>query len=107
MKISKMMPQHLDACVELFIEVFTKEPWNDTYGSREQVVTFFQNHMANNYFVGYVLEEDDRIIALSIGMKKPWINGLEYYIDQFCVSSELQGKGVGSSLTSSKVDTQL
>ncbi len=29
-------------------------------------------------------------------MKKPWINGLEYYIDQFCVSSELQGKGVGS-----------
>ena len=96
MKIIKMTPQHIDACVDLFIDVFTKEPWNDTYTSREQVVTFFQNHMANNYFVGYVLEEDDRIIALSIGMKKPWINGLEYYIDQFCVSSELQGKGVGS-----------
>ena len=84
-----MTPQHIDSCVDLFIDVFTKEPWNDTYTSREQVVSFFQNHMANNYFVGYVLEEDDRIIALSIGMKKPWINGLEYYIDQFCVSSEL------------------
>ena len=96
MKISKMTPQHLDACVDLFIEVFTKEPWNDTYTSREQVVQFFQNHMANNYFVGYILEEEGRIVALSIGIKKAWINGLEYYIDQFCVSSELQGKGVGS-----------
>ena len=41
MKISKMTPQHLDACVDLFIEVFTKEPWNDTYTSREQVVQFW------------------------------------------------------------------
>ena len=29
-------------------------------------------------------------------MKKPWIEGLEYYIDQFCVSYEMQGKGIGS-----------
>lgn len=33
---------------------------------------------------------------MSIGMKKPWINGAEYYIDQFCVRTDLQGKGVGS-----------
>lgn len=33
---------------------------------------------------------------MSIGMKKPWINGLEYYIDQFCVKTDLQGKGIGS-----------
>ena len=52
--------------------------------------------MANNYFVGYVLKEEASIIALSIGMKKPWINGMEYYIDQFCVKSDLQGKGIGS-----------
>ena len=52
--------------------------------------------MASNYFVGYILKEQNNIIALSIGMKKPWINGLEYYIDQFCVKSELQGKGIGS-----------
>ena len=29
-------------------------------------------------------------------MKKPWINGEEYYIDQFCVKPDLQRKGVGS-----------
>ena len=29
-------------------------------------------------------------------MKKPWINGMEYYIDKYCVKTELQGKGIGS-----------
>ena len=55
MDIIKMSNKHIDECVDLFIDVFTKAPWNDTYSSRKQ-----------------------------------------YYIDQFCVKSELQGKGIGS-----------
>ena len=97
MDIIKMSNKHIDECVDLFIDVFTKAPWHDTYSSRKQVVSFFQNYMTNNYFVGYVLKEESSIIALSIGMKKPWINGMEYYIDQFCVSPRFQGKGVGSA----------
>ena len=96
MDIIKMSNKHIDECVDLFIDVFTKAPWYDTYSSRKQVVSFFQNYMANNYFVGYVLKEEASIIALSIGMKKPWINGMEYYIDQFCVRTQMQGRGAGS-----------
>ena len=91
-----MSEEHLEACVDLFIDVFTKAPWYDTYSFRKQVVDFFQNYMANNYFAGYVLQEQSDVIAMSVGVKKPWINGMEYYIDQFCVKSYLQGKGVGS-----------
>ncbi|MBU3146657.1 GNAT family N-acetyltransferase, partial [Clostridium sp. CF012] len=50
LKIKKHM---IDDCVDLYIETFTKEPWNDIYESREQVVKFFNNHFNNNYFVGY------------------------------------------------------
>lgn len=96
MDIVKLSKEHVEACVDLFIDVFTKAPWNDTFDSREQVIDFFRNHMANNYFVGYVLKGQDGIIALSIGMKKPWIHGMEYYIDQFCVKPDLQGRGIGS-----------
>lgn len=96
MNITKLSQEHVEECVDLFMDVFTKAPWNDTYSSREQVVNFFQNYLANNYFAGYILKEQTNIIALSIGMKKPWINGMEYYIDQFCVKSELQRKGIGS-----------
>ncbi|HCL01945.1 MAG TPA: GNAT family N-acetyltransferase [Lachnoclostridium phytofermentans] len=88
--------QMIDNCVDVFIESFTKEPWNDVYESREQVVNLFNNHYNNNYFVGYAAMLDDKVVAISIGMKKPWIKGMEYYIDQFCVSYEMQGKGIGS-----------
>ncbi|MDF2821300.1 MAG: GCN5-related N-acetyltransferase [Clostridiales bacterium] len=94
--ILKMERNMVEECVDLFIETFTKEPWNDVYKSRQQVVDFFNNHFNNNYFVGYVAMMDDKMIALSIGMKKPWIEGLEYYIDEFCVCYEMQGSGVGS-----------
>ncbi len=93
LKINKQM---LEECVDLYIETFTKEPWNDIYESREQVVKFFNNHYYNNYFIGYVALLDDKMVALSIGMKKPWIKGFEYYIDEFCVSYEMQGRGIGS-----------
>ena len=36
-----MNSSNLNRCVDLFIETFSKEPWNDVYDSREQVVTFF------------------------------------------------------------------
>ena len=85
MNIVKISREHIKECVDLFIDVFTKAPWNDTYSSREQVVDFFRSYINNNYFVGYILKEQEHIIAMSIGMKKPWISGMEYYIDQFCV----------------------
>lgn len=91
-----MKEQMTEECVDLFIDTFTKEPWNDIYESRGQVVNFFNNHFNNNYFVGYVAMLNDKIVALSIGMKKPWIKGMEYYIDEFCVSYDMQGKGIGS-----------
>ena len=70
MDIIKMSNKHIDECVDLFIDVFTKAPWHDTYSSRKQVVSFFQNYMTNNYFVGYVLKEESSIIALSISLKQ-------------------------------------
>lgn len=83
-------------CVDLFLDTFTKEPWNDVYESREQVMNFFNNHFNNNYFVGYAAMSGGKVVALSLGMKKPWIAGLEYYIDEFCVSYKMQRKGIGS-----------
>ncbi|MCR1899230.1 MULTISPECIES: GNAT family N-acetyltransferase [Bacillota] len=94
--LSKIKKHMINDCVDLYIETFTKEPWNDIYESRKQVVEFFNNHFNNNYFVGYAALLDDKVVALSIGMKKPWIEGFEYYIDEFCVSYEMQGRAIGS-----------
>lgn len=93
----KLEETMIEECVELFIDTFTKEPWYDVYEDRGQVVNLFKNHIENNYFLGYVAKLNGKIVALSLGMKKPWIKGMEYYIDQFCVDYNLQGQGVGSS----------
>ena len=60
----------INDCVDLYIETFTKEPWNDIYESRKQVVEFFNNHFNNNYFVGYAALLDDKVVALSIWYEK-------------------------------------
>lgn len=96
MYLEKITSDNKNKCVDLFIDTFSKEPWNDEFQSRMQVLNFFENHLNNNYFVGYVLKENGNVLALSVGMMKPWIQGMEYYIDQFCVKYDLQGKGVGS-----------
>ncbi len=91
-----MTEDHIEAGVDLFMDVFSREPWNETYDSREQVIRFFRGHLLNNYFVGYVMKEYGEIVAISLGMKKLWLQGTEYYIDQFCVKFERQGEGIGS-----------
>ena len=78
MEITNMSEEHLEECTDLLIDVFTNPPWNDTYSSRQQVMEFLRNHMNNNYFAGYVLKEKNHVIAMSVGMKKPWLNGMEY-----------------------------
>lgn len=96
MIVKKLEEYMIDECVDLYIDTFSREPWNDVFESRVQVLNFFNNHIKNNYFLGYVAIIDEKITALSIGMKKPWIEGMEYYIDEFCVSYSMQGNGIGS-----------
>lgn len=96
LKVIKLSIEYLEECIDLFIDTFSREPWNDKYDSRGQVRDLFINHMTNNYFLGYIGLIDNKVIALSLGMKKPWINGMEYYINEFCIRYELQGKGIGS-----------
>lgn len=97
--ITRVIPMDLsmiEDAVDLFMETFSKEPWNDVYESKDQVKRFFENHFKNNYFMGYVLMHEENMCGICLGMKKPWIHGLEYYIDEYCIHYAHQGKGLGS-----------
>ncbi|MDF7639503.1 GNAT family N-acetyltransferase [Lactobacillus sp. ESL0791] len=97
LQLYELTDKDLAQTADLFIHTFTQPPWCEEYESREQVINFFAAYMKSNYFVGYILKDGEEIIALSIGFKKPWIKGMEYYIDEFCVAPEYQGQGVGSN----------
>jgi len=72
-----MKSDMLDNCLDLFMDTFSKEPWNDVDESRKQVVDFFENYMKNDYFIGYVLKIGDELVGLSLGAKKPFLKGME------------------------------
>ena len=96
MQIEAFTEKWLEECTDLFIDTFSRPPWLETYRSREQVLHFLQRFLQNREFLGFLYRENGRVAALCIGMKKPWLEGVEYYIDQFCVRPDLQRRGIGS-----------
>jgi GNAT superfamily N-acetyltransferase len=92
----KMKRKKIVECADLYIDTFSRYPWNDVFDSREKVINFFKNHLRYKGHLCYMVILDNKVIALCLGMKKPWIDGIEYYIDEFCVKYDLQGRGIGS-----------
>ena len=94
--IGKFKIEMLDECVDLYMKTYSQEPWNESWESRDIISNFYKNHYANNYFAGFVAIKDEKIVAVSVGFLKPWIKGMEYYIDDFFVSSDYHRQGIGS-----------
>ena len=86
----------LSECSDLYMKTYSQEPWNERWSSRDVVDDFYRNHFTNNYFLGFVAYKDESVIGVCVGFLKPWIKGMEYYIDDFFVRSDYQGQGIGS-----------
>jgi len=63
----------LDDCVDLYMKTYSQEPWNETWDSRNVVASFYKNHYANNYFLGFAAVRDGEIVGVSVGFLKPYI----------------------------------
>ena len=94
--IQKFDLKRLDECVELYMKTYSQEPWNESWESKNVVIDFIKNHCKNNYFIGFIALLNEKVIAVSLGYKKPWINGMEYYIDEFFVSADYHRQGIGA-----------
>lgn len=101
MELRILSPADRDIITELFLSVFTKEPWNDDWSDTAQLNAYIddltgnKNSLTFGYFDG-----NNRLIALSMGSVKHWYRGTEYYIDEFCVDRELQRQGIGRAFMS-------
>ncbi|MDT3609788.1 GNAT family N-acetyltransferase [Cronobacter sakazakii] len=103
---SALNDTHINECAHLYCKVYKEAPWFEK-SELAPVIAFIQQHLKNNYFRGYIARYDEKIIAASIGFKKPWPGGVEYYIDGFFVDPDCQGKGVGGALMNFIADRSL
>ncbi|RST60252.1 GNAT family N-acetyltransferase [Siminovitchia terrae] len=96
-KIIPITNEKIEKCIELYINVFNSGPWNETwtYQTAKERLT---DLMLTPKFLGFLLYENDNLIGFIAGNSKKTFTGLTFYIAEFCINNQIQGKGYGSKL---------
>lgn len=94
--IKKLSVDFIEEIKTLFAEIFTNEPWNDDWSDENQLHNYILDLTGNRNSLAIGLFEDDEFIGMALGSIKHWYTGTEYYIDEFCIKSQKQGKGIGT-----------
>ncbi|QGQ45116.1 GNAT family N-acetyltransferase [Metabacillus sediminilitoris] len=95
--IVPMTIDKLEPCIELYINVFNCEPWNETwtYQTTKERLT---DLLHTPKFLGFLLYENDHLIGLIAGNSKKTSKGLTFYLAELCINNIIQGKGYGKKL---------
>lgn len=86
----------VDMIKELFVSVFTKEPWNDDWSDENQLQSYIHDLTGQNNSLTFGLFHGNELVGISMGHIRHWYTGTEYFIDELCISTEMQGKGLGT-----------
>ena len=87
---------YLDKTARLYQSAFKGEPWNDDWSDETQLKEYIMDVSSGNNLLNYGLLKDGELVAVSLGSLRHWWEGTNYNIEEFCVSPDLQGQGVGS-----------
>lgn len=79
----------------LILEIFSGEPWNDVW-SDEQLRRYVRELLTGSGALAWGLYEAGRLIGISLGRVKHWCAGTEYWIEEFGIQPQRQGRGLGS-----------
>ena len=96
LKLKRLYIEDKEAITNVFIGVFTKEPWNDDWSDKNQLDMYINDLVGQSYSLTYGLYDDDELIGISMGYIKHWYSGTEYIINEFCIKTGRQGSGAGS-----------
>lgn len=87
---------YLPQMADLFSRAFRGEPWNDDWSDKNQLNEYMKEISGSYNSLHYGLLIDGKLCAFAIGMIRHWWKGTEYNIEEFCVSPDFQGQGIGS-----------
>lgn len=95
-EIRSLNMNQLEEVKEFFYQVFTNEPWNDDWSDGKQLHAYILDLMGNHNSLAFGFYENDTMVGLSLGSIRHWYTGTEYYIDEFCIKTKEQGRGLGT-----------
>ncbi|KXG09287.1 GNAT family N-acetyltransferase [Anoxybacillus rupiensis] len=95
--VAPMTFEHLQECIELYIRVFHREPWNENWtyeAARERLTDLLHTPK----FIGFVCKQREAILGFIAGHSKASDQGMAFYLAELCIDQKAQGKGYGSQL---------
>lgn len=86
----------IDMIKNFYVDIFSNEPWNDDWSNEKQLHGYIIDLIgnANSLTLGYFTNSE--MVGLCMGHIRHWYTGTEYYIDEFCISRNKQGIGIGT-----------
>lgn len=87
--ISKIGIDQKSAVIELLLDIFSGEPWNDDW-TNEQIDYYVEELMGNKNSLSFGLFKNGTLAGIALGRIKSWYQGKEFCIEEFGIISSLQ-----------------
>lgn len=96
-QIKSLSYQDLFPCAHLYKDLFSVAPWNESWDESAA-----KNHLEEVFktpgFMGLGYFDNNELQGFIIGVCESWLANKQYYINEMCVDSKQQGKGIGTLL---------
>ncbi|HFI0451566.1 TPA: GNAT family N-acetyltransferase [Streptococcus suis] len=106
MELKELTVADMEMVKQLFLSVFSQEPWNDDWSDEEQLDRYLGDLLSHPRALCFGLIDQDMLIALSLGHIRYWYEGTEYRIEELCISRDYQGRGIGQDFLK-RIEEQL
>lgn len=97
--IRKMEKGDIAVCSDILSAVYNNELWGCRW-TKEAGTAYLKDYFGAQKFVGFVIEEEGKILGAMFAHEKIWWNNSELYVDEMFVLPDKQRKGYGSMLIS-------
>jgi len=94
----KITSEDTEEIVNLFIETFKREPWNEHWNkeaAQEKINWLININLSEKYCV---TDKNNKIIGVLLGYGNYHIDRIELYIEDFFIDNNYQRKGIGKKL---------
>ncbi|MGQ7544680.1 GNAT family N-acetyltransferase [Streptococcus suis] len=106
MDLKELYSADMEMVKQLFLSVFSQEPWNDDWSDEEQLNRYLGDLLSHPRALCFGLLDQGKLIALSLGHIRFWYEGTEYRIEELCISRDYQGQGIGQDFLK-RIEDQL
>ncbi len=77
-EIREFLKEDMNVCTNLFLKVFSGEPWNDKWESFDSAKKYLTEFIENPLFKGFIASENGRTIGVCFGHTRSYWQGKNF-----------------------------